>query len=139
MGSMTVIVPLEIEELHLQIRGRPEQGAVQTFASDGANQAFNEGVRKRHVRHGLDFLHIEDPQIRLPLVEPIQGIVIRAEVFWWGLASSRSIEHPTQSHAIHDAAMNAKAHDATCALVHHDEHPVRAQHGRFAAKQIETP
>jgi hypothetical protein len=71
MRSMAVIVPLEIEELRLQISGRPEEGVVQTFAPNRANQPFNEGMRERHVRHGLDFLHVEDPQIRLPLVEPI--------------------------------------------------------------------
>jgi hypothetical protein len=76
MRSMAVIVMLEIEELHLQIRGRPEQGTVQTFAPNGADQPFNEWVRERHVRDGLDFLHVENPKIPLPLVEPIQGIVI---------------------------------------------------------------
>ena len=35
--------------------------------------------------------------------------------------------------------MHAKAHDATRAVVHHDEHPMGAQDGRFASKQIETP
>src|SRR2546428_4702865 len=80
MRSMAVIVPLEIEELHLQIRGRPEQGAVQTFAPNGANQSFDEGMRKRDVRHRLDGLHVEYPQIRLPSVEPIQRVMVRAEV-----------------------------------------------------------
>ena len=35
--------------------------------------------------------------------------------------------------------MYAKAPDATRPLVHHDEHPMCAQDGRFASKQIETP
>ena len=35
--------------------------------------------------------------------------------------------------------MHGTAHDATRAVVHHDEHPVRAQDGRFASKQVETP
>ena len=139
MGSMTVIEPLEIKELRLQISRSPEEGAVQTFAPNGANQAFNEGVRERHVRHRLDFLHVEDPQIRLPLVESIQRIMVRAQISGPALTSRRAIEHPAQPHAIHDTAMHAKAHDAARALVHHDEHPVCAQDGRFAAKQIETP
>jgi hypothetical protein len=42
MRSMTVEVPSEIEELHLQISGRPEQGMVQAFAPNGADQSFNE-------------------------------------------------------------------------------------------------
>ena len=52
MRSMTVVVPSEIEELPLQILGRPEEGAVQTFAPNGANQPFNKRMRQRHVRHG---------------------------------------------------------------------------------------
>jgi hypothetical protein len=63
MCSMTVIVPLEIEELHLQISGRPEEHQVQTFAPNRANQPLDEWMRERHVRHGLDFLHVEYPQI----------------------------------------------------------------------------
>src|ERR1700694_990008 len=31
MGAMTVVITLEIKELRLQISGRPEEGAVQTF------------------------------------------------------------------------------------------------------------
>jgi hypothetical protein len=139
MCAVTVIVPLEIEELYLEISGRPEEGAVHTFALNRANQPFNEGMREWRVRHRLDFFHVEDSQIRLPLVEPIQGIMVRADVCRRGLASSRSIEHPAQPEAIHVAAMHAKADDATCALIHHYENPMRAEHGRFATKQVETP
>jgi hypothetical protein len=51
-------------------------------------------MRAWHVRNGLDLRHVEDPQIRLSLVKPIQRIVVSAEVRRWGLASRRSIEHP---------------------------------------------
>jgi hypothetical protein len=47
-----VVIPLEITELRLQISGGPEQRAVQTFASDGPNQPFDERMRERDVRHG---------------------------------------------------------------------------------------
>jgi len=52
---MTVIVPLEIKELHFQISGRPEERVVQTFAPKGSNQAFDEWMRERRVRddHGI--------------------------------------------------------------------------------------
>jgi hypothetical protein len=65
--------------------------------------------------------------------------MVRTEICRRRLVSSRAIEHPAQSHAIHVAAMHAKAHDAMCALVRHDEHPLRAQHGRTATKHVETP
>jgi len=76
MRAMTVIVPLEIEELLLQIVGRPKERAVQTFAPNGANQPFDEWMRPRQVRHGLDRLHVEYPQIGLSLVESIQRIMV---------------------------------------------------------------
>ena len=135
---MAVIVPLEIEELHLQIRGRPEQHAVQTLAPNGADQPLNEGMGERHVRYCLDFADVQYAQIRLPLVKPIQRIMVRAAICRRRFALSRSIEHAAQPCAIH-AAMHAKADDTTRAVIHHDEHPVAAQDGRFAAKQIETP
>jgi hypothetical protein len=39
---MTAKVALEITELHLQISGRPEQRAVETFATYRADRAFDE-------------------------------------------------------------------------------------------------
>src|SRR6266851_2745676 len=124
MSAMTIIVMPELEELQLQIGGRPEEGAIQAFPSNRANEPLDEWMRERRVRHRLDFLHVKDTQVRLPLVELKQPIMVRAEVFRRALRSRRSIEHPAQPHAIHDAAMHAEAHDATRALVHHDEHPV---------------
>ncbi len=76
MCSMTVVIMLKIEELYFQICGRPEEHAVETLAPDGAYQTFDKWMRQRHVRHGLDCLDVEDPQICLPLVEPIQRIVV---------------------------------------------------------------
>ncbi len=77
---MTVKVSLELEELQLQVSGRPEQRPVETFAADRADQAFDEGMRQRHVRHRLDGFHVENSQIRLPLVEVVLRIMVRAEV-----------------------------------------------------------
>ena len=64
---------------------------------------------KRHVRHRLDGCHVEDSQIRLPLVESVQRIMIRAEVGRRRLPTNRSIEHLAQRDAIHNAAVDAKA------------------------------
>ena len=74
MRTVTVVVALEIEELRRQISGRPEQGAVQAFAPNGADQPLHEWMRERHVREGLDFLHAEDPKIPLPLVDQYRGL-----------------------------------------------------------------
>ncbi len=69
MGAMTIVVTLELEDLHLQIGGRPEEGAVQAFPSNRTNESFDEWMRERRVRHRLDFFHLEDAQVRLPSVE----------------------------------------------------------------------
>jgi hypothetical protein len=42
MCSMTVVVVPTIGELHLQIRRCPEEGAVEVFAPNRADEAFNE-------------------------------------------------------------------------------------------------
>src|ERR1700681_4194749 len=60
MGAMTVMVPLELEELQLQVGGRPEEQPVQAFAPNRADQAFDEGMRERHVRQRRDLVHVED-------------------------------------------------------------------------------
>jgi hypothetical protein len=49
-------------------------------------------MRKRHVRNTLDFGDLEDPKIGLPLVESIQRIVIRAEIFGRTLPANRTDE-----------------------------------------------
>src|SRR5216684_6685214 len=58
MGAVTVVVTPELEELHLQIGGGPEQGVVQAFPSNRANESFDEWMRDRRVRHRLDLFHV---------------------------------------------------------------------------------
>ena len=96
-------------------------------------------MRQRNVWHRLDFLHVEDSQIRLPLMEPIQRIMIRAEALWQNLAANRSPEHAAQRCPVHSAAVYAKPDQASRELVHHHENPMASQDGGFASEQIATP
>src|SRR5262249_1997842 len=137
--AMTVVVPLEIKEFQLQVGDGPEQRGGETLPPNRADQALDEWMRQWHVRARLDGYAVEGSPSRLPLVEPVQRIMIRAEVRRRRLATHRSIEHAAQRDAIHDAAVYAKADDATRALIHHDQHPVCVEDRRFAAKQVETP
>src|SRR5262249_3980963 len=139
MRAVTVVIALELEELHLQIGRRPEERAVQAFAPDAADQPLDEWMREWRVRDSLDFGHVENPQIPLPLLEPIQRVMVGADVGWRCLAARRAIEHAAQPDAVHDAAMHAKPHDAMRAVVHHDEYPMGPQDRRLAAEQVETP
>src|SRR5262245_56961000 len=47
-------------------------------------------MRERCVPDGLDFGHVENPQIPLPLLEPIQRVMVRADVGWRGDAEQVS-------------------------------------------------
>ena len=76
MGAMAVVITLELQKLHLQIGRRPEERPVQAFATNGADQAFDERMRERHIRHRLDFFYVEDAQIRLPLVGLVQAVMV---------------------------------------------------------------
>jgi hypothetical protein len=93
----------------------------------------------RHVRHRLNFPDIEDSQVRLPLMKPVQGIMVRTEVGGQGLAARRAVEHPAERHPVHDATMHAEPYNTPRPVVDHNEHPVRVEDGRFAPKQIHTP
>ena len=96
-------------------------------------------MRKRHIGHRFDFLHLDYSQIRLPLVEPKQWVVIGTEVVLQDWPANRAVEHPAEGHAIHDTAVNAKSNNAPRELVHHDENPMVPQCCRFATKAIDTP
>ncbi len=64
------------------------------------------------------FRSLKYAKIRLPLMESIQGIMIRAEIFRQTLSANRSMEHPAQRHTVNDAAVDGKAHDATPIVTH---------------------
>jgi len=94
MCAMLVVVLLELDELPLEISRCPKHHPIQTFAPYGPNQSFDDWMGARHVRHRLDFPDVEDPQVRLPLMKPVQRIMVRTEAGWRGLAERRVMEHP---------------------------------------------
>jgi hypothetical protein len=53
------------------IRARPEQRAIQILASKGADQPLHEWMGQGNVGDGLDFGHLQYPQIGLPLLNGI--------------------------------------------------------------------
>ena len=137
---MVVEVSPEIEQFVFQICSRPEQHVIQILASNGADQPFHEGMGQRNVGDGLDFCHLQNPQSGLPLVEPIERIVVRAQVVRQpAMPSNGVVEHPTESDTIDRARMDAEPNDPARVLIHDDQDPVSPQRGRLAAEQIDTP
>ncbi len=73
---MVVEIGPEIEQLVFQICRRPEQRVIQVLAPKGADEPFHEWMRQENVGDGLDFRRLQYPQIGLPLVEPVEWIVV---------------------------------------------------------------
>src|SRR5262245_3186238 len=95
---MLVVVRPELGQLPFEISRGPEQQTIQAFAPNGPNQSFDDRMGPRHVRHRLHFTDVEDPQVRLPLMKPVQRIMVRTEVGRQKLAARRAIEHSAQRH-----------------------------------------
>ena len=75
---MVVEVGPEIEQFVFEIYSRPEQHVIKILAAQGADQPFHERMGQWNVGDGLDFCHLEYPQIRLTLMEPIERIIVGA-------------------------------------------------------------
>ena len=135
-----VEIGFEIEQLAFEIGGCPEQRTIQALSAEGADQPLHKWVGPRHVRHGLDFGHIQDSQVGLPSVKTIKRIVVGTEVFRHGAVASKGlVEHSAKSGAVDRAGVQAEPNDATSVLIHDDQNPVSPQHCRFAAKQVYAP
>jgi len=137
---MVVEVVPEIEQFIFEIYSRPEQRVIQTLASNGADEPFDERVRQGNTGDALDFCHLQNPQIGLPLVELIKRIVVGAEVLRHPeLPAKGAVEHSTKCHTIDRTCVDAEANDPSRVLIHNDQDPVGPQRGRLAPEQIHTP
>ena len=81
MRAMMVKIGFEIEQLDFEIGGCPEQATIQALSADGTDQPLHKGMGGRNVGHGLDFGHIQDSQVGLPLMKTIKRIVVGTEEF----------------------------------------------------------
>ena len=137
---MIVEVGSEIEQLVFEIRTRPEQRAIQTLPPYRSDQPLHKRMGQRNVGDGLDFGHLQDAQIGLPLVEPIKRIMVGAEVFRHRAVPSKgSVEHPAECDTIDRSSLDAESNDPARVLIHDDENPVGPQRRRFAPEQVQTP
>ena len=65
-----IVIILEICQLLMKINGIPEERAIEVFAPDRPDQSFDEWMGHRDIRHGFDFLDLEDLQISEPPMKP---------------------------------------------------------------------
>lgn len=93
-----------------------------------------------NVGDGLDFGHLQDPQIGLPLVELIERIMVGAKVFRHrAVPSNGSVEHPAECDTIDRSGLDAESNDPARGLIHDDQNPVGPQRRRLASEQVQTP
>ena len=93
-----------------------------------------------NVGYGLDFRQLQYTQIGLPLVEPIEWIIVGAQVLRHpALPSNGTVEHPTECGTIDRSRMDAETNDPACVLIHDHQDPVGPQRGRLAPEQIHAP
>src|SRR5260370_37752688 len=91
------------------------------------------------MRHGLDFVDLQNPKVRRPPVRLEQRIMIGTEMSRRAPTMNGGVEHATEVGAVDRAAVQADSDEATRELVHHHEHPVASEHDRLAAKAVHTP
>jgi hypothetical protein len=87
----------------------------------------------------FDFRHLQNSEVGLPLMEPIQGIIVCAEILRQRLPLNRSFEHPAQCHPLDYSALNSKPDDSPRELVHRNQNPMCSQGERFTAKKVDAP
>ena len=79
--AMMVKIGFEIEQLAFEIGGCPEQRPIQALSTDGADQPLHKWMGPGNVGHGLDFGHLQDSQVGLPLMKTIKRIMSELRYF----------------------------------------------------------
>ena len=73
------------------------------------------------MRHGLDFVDLQNPQVRRPTVRLEQRIMIGAEISRGAPTMNGGVEHAAEVGAIDRTAVHADSDEATRELVHDHE------------------
>ena len=140
MRAMVVKIGFEIEQLAFEIGRCPEQRTIQALSAESADQSFHKWMGQRNIGYGLDFSHIQDSQVGLPLMKTVKRIVVGAEVLGHpGLPSNRAVEHSAKCDTVDGNGLDAEPHDAAGELIHNHQDPMSPQRGRFALEQIYAP
>jgi hypothetical protein len=91
------------------------------------------------MRHGLEFVDLQNPKIRRPTVRLEQRIMIGTEMSWCAPTMNGGVEHAAEVGAIDRTRVHADSDEATGELVHDHEHPVASEHDGLASKEIHAP
>ena len=96
-------------------------------------------MRAGHEGDGLEFLDVENSQIRSPAMKPEERVVVGTEAPGKCLAPPSVIEHAADADAVDMRRFNSESDDTTREDVHDDHHPEALQQDGLASKQIDAP
>ena len=91
------------------------------------------------MRHGLDFVDLENPKVRSPTVRLEEWIMIGAEMPRCAPTMDGGVEHTANVDACDRSRVHAEADKATRKLVHDHQHPIGPEHDGLAAKEVDAP
>ena len=91
------------------------------------------------MRHGFDFIDLQNPKVRRPTVRLEQRIVIGAEMSRGAPTMNGDVEHAADGGALDGTTMHADADEATGELVHDHEHRVAPEYDGLASKEVHAP
>ena len=117
VAAYLVVGGLEVGKCPFKITGMPEQHRVETFSPRRSDQALHEGVGPGHMRHGLDFVDLQNPQVRCPTMRLEQRIMIGAEMSRGAPPMHGGVAHAAEVGAIDRTAVHADSDEAARALV----------------------
>jgi|SRR5258708_3152495 len=91
------------------------------------------------MRHGLDFVDLQNPEVRCPPMRLEQRIMIGAEMSRCAPTMNGGVERAAEVGALDHPAVHADSDEATRELVHNHEHPVAPEHDGLTSKEIHAP
>src|SRR5712692_5002690 len=91
------------------------------------------------MRHGLDFVDLQNPEVRGPTVRLEQRIMIGTEMSRCAPTMNGGVEHAAEVGAIDRTTVHTDSDEATGELVHDHEHPIAPEHDGLTSKEIHTP
>ena len=124
MDARLIVIGLELAELALKVHCVPEKHVVKKLPPGGSDQAFHERVGRRRIRNRLQFINLQNTQIRLSSMKFEQRVMVGTNVVRGALPTDGIIEHSTEIRSIDGAVLHAESGDAPGKLVHDHQHPV---------------
>src|SRR6267143_3199184 len=97
------------------------------FHSTPSRRVSIASAATRSSWNSFNFRNAQDSEVCLPLMKPIQRVVIGTEIFWKTRTSNGFLKHPTKRQAINNATLDPKSDDSARVLIHNDQYPIRLQ------------